>query len=43
VRRVRTLDSPPPRSRDSGSFARQYDLLYHELYSLSKQPIEYYI
>ena len=43
VRRVLTIDSPRPRSRDSGAFARQYDLLYHELYSLSKQPIEYYI
>ena len=40
VRRVLTIDSPRPRSRDSGAFARQYDLLYHELYSLSKQPIE---
>ena len=43
VRRVLTIDSPRPRSRDSGAFARQYDLLYHELYSLSKQSIEYYI
>lgn len=43
VRRVLTIDSPRPRSRDSGAFARQYDLLYHEFYSLSKQPIEYYI
>ena len=43
VRRVLTIDSPRPRSRDSGAFARQYDLLYHELYSLSKRPIEYYI
>ena len=43
VRRVLTIDSPRPRSRDSGAFARQYDLLYHELYSLSKHPIEYYI
>ena len=43
VRRVLTIDSPRPRSRDSGAFARQYDLLYHELSSLSKQPIEYYI